>query len=178
MALKTHNVLCPCTGKIAAKYRERTFFFSSSEARDSFLQNPVQFVAQTEPLKVVLTCKINEIKPVHKIKKYLFFSTFFKLLFKPPALRIFVLGSRGAGKTTCGEWLAKQLDIFYIKFRELFQMMIIAKTRERITPADEVDLTTAESLAQVEGLIREARRESTLDDSAARIQVSIYKLSP
>lgn len=57
-------------------------------------------------------------------------------------------------------------------------MMIIAKTREKITPADEVDLTAAESLAQVEGLIREARRESTLDDSAARIQVSIYKLSP
>lgn len=57
-------------------------------------------------------------------------------------------------------------------------MMIITKTREKITPADEVDLTTAESLAQVEGLIREARRESTLDDSAARIQVSIYKLSP
>lgn len=139
----------------------------------------MQFVAQTEPLKVVLTCKIKKIKPVHKIKKiFVFFSTFLKLLFKPPALRIFVLGSRGAGKTTCGEWLAKQLDIFYIKFRELFQMMIIAKTREKITPADEVDLTTAESLAQVEGLIREARRASTLDDSAARMQVSIYKLSP
>lgn len=55
-------------------------------------------------------------------------------------------------------------------------MMIIAKTKEKITPADEVDLTSAESLAQVEGLIREARRDRTLDDSAARIQVSIYKL--
>lgn len=55
-------------------------------------------------------------------------------------------------------------------------MMIIAKTKEKITPADEVDLTSAESLAQVEGLIREARRDSTLDDSAARIQVSVYKL--
>lgn len=52
VALKNHNVLWPCTDKIAAKYREKTFFFSSLEARDSFLQNPAQFVAQTGPLKV------------------------------------------------------------------------------------------------------------------------------
>jgi len=52
VALKTHNVLWPCSDEIAAKYRERTLYFSSQDARDSFLQNPAQFVAQSEPLKV------------------------------------------------------------------------------------------------------------------------------
>lgn len=52
VALKTHNVLVPCTDKTAAKYREKTFYFSSPDARESFIQNPAQFVAQTEPLKV------------------------------------------------------------------------------------------------------------------------------
>lgn len=46
------NVLCPCTDKIAAKYREKTFFFFTPEARESFIQNPTQFVAQNGPLKV------------------------------------------------------------------------------------------------------------------------------
>lgn len=52
VALKKHNILWPCLDEIAAKYREKTFYFSSLEARDSFLQNPAHFVAQTEPLKV------------------------------------------------------------------------------------------------------------------------------
>lgn len=105
--------------------------------------------------------------------KIFVFSYFFIFYFKPPALRIFFLGSRGAGKTTNGEWLAKQLDIFYIKFRELLQTMIITKTKEKIPHADEVDSAAADSLARLEALTREARGEDTKDDFAARIQVSI-----
>lgn len=104
----------------------------------------------------------------------MFFPFFFKL--KPPALRIFILGTRGAGKTTNGEWLAKQLDIFYIKFRELLQMLIIAKTKEKILHADEVDLAAADSLALLAALTEEAREEDTNEDMAAIIPVSIYKL--
>lgn len=52
VALKKQNVLWPCMDEIAAKYREKTFYFSTVEARDSFLQNPAQFAAQTELLKV------------------------------------------------------------------------------------------------------------------------------
>ncbi|XP_008299656.1 adenylate kinase 9 [Stegastes partitus] len=107
VALKNHNVLRPCTDEIAAKYREKIFYFSSLEARDSFLQNPEHFVAQTEPLK-------------------------------PPALRIFLLGTRGSGKTTNGEWLAQHLGLFHIQFREHLQTLIMAKTKKRVPCADEV----------------------------------------
>ncbi|KAM8832237.1 adenylate kinase 9 isoform 2-T2 [Spinachia spinachia] len=125
VALKKHNVLWPCTDEIAAKYREKTFYFSSTEARDSFLQDPVQFVAQTEPLK-------------------------------PPVLRILLLGTRGSGKTTNGEWLARQLGIFHIQFREVLQMLIVAKTKKRVPYTGEVDSSLG-SPEDLEALIEEAR---------------------
>ncbi|XP_037607172.1 adenylate kinase 9 [Sebastes umbrosus] len=127
VALKEHNVLVPLEEEIAAKYREKTYYFSSPEARDSFLKNPDEFVVQTEPLK-------------------------------PPALRIFLVGTRGSGKSTHGEWLAKQLGIFHIQFRELLQMLLVAKTKERVPYSDEVDLSE-ESAVDLEALIEEARGE-------------------
>ncbi|XP_026196504.1 adenylate kinase 9 isoform X2 [Anabas testudineus] len=125
VALQTHNVLWPCTDEIAAKYREKTFYFSSLEARHAFLQNPAQFVAQTE-------------------------------LLKPPSLRIFLLGPRGSGKTTHGEWLAKQLGLFHIQFREQLQMIIVAKTKKRVPYADELSDEAHEDL---DALIKEAMWE-------------------
>ncbi|XP_026174949.1 adenylate kinase 9 isoform X2 [Mastacembelus armatus] len=127
VTLKNHNALWPCTSEIAAKYREKTFYFSSTEARDSFFQNPAQFVAQAEPLK-------------------------------PPALRIFLLGSRGSGKTTHGAWLAQQLGLFHIQFREQLQMLIMAKTKTRVLYADEVE-SSDESPENLEALIKEAKGE-------------------
>ncbi|XP_068433457.1 adenylate kinase 9 isoform X2 [Clinocottus analis] len=126
VALKENNVLFPCTDEIAAKYREKTFYFSSIEARDSFLQDPVEFVAQTEPLK-------------------------------PPVLRIFLLGTRGSGKTTHGDWLAQQLGIFHIQFREQLQMLIMATTKKRVPYADEVE--SSEDSKELEAQIREAMGE-------------------
>ncbi|XP_047429649.1 adenylate kinase 9 [Mugil cephalus] len=136
VALKTHNVLVPCTDEIAAKYREKTFYFSSPEARDSFLQNPTQFVAQTEPLK-------------------------------PPALRILLLGTRGSGKTTQGEWLARQLGLFHIQFREVLQMLIMAKTKKRVPYADEA-VSLEDASEDLEALIMEAKgldKQETEDNS-------------
>ncbi|XP_040920922.1 adenylate kinase 9 [Toxotes jaculatrix] len=124
VALKNHNVLWPCTDEIAAKYREKTFYFSSLQARDAFLRNPTPFVAKTEPLK-------------------------------PPALRIFLLGTHGSGKTSHGEWLAQQLGLFYIQFREQLQMLIMAKTKRRVPYADEVE-SSEESPEDLEALIKEA----------------------
>ncbi|XP_063352163.1 adenylate kinase 9 [Pelmatolapia mariae] len=127
VVLKDHNVLRPCTDEIAAKYREKTYYFSSLEARESFLQNSDQFVAHTEPLK-------------------------------PPALRIFLLGSGGSGKTTNGKWLAQQLGLFHIQFREQLQMLIMAKTKMRIPDADELVLLQDGS-EDLDAKIMEARAE-------------------
>ncbi|MEQ2181063.1 hypothetical protein GOODEAATRI_007501, partial [Goodea atripinnis] len=114
VALKNNNVLWPSTDKISAKYRERTYYFSTLEARESFLQNPAQFVAQREPLQ-------------------------------PPALRIFLLGTRGSGKSTHGEWLAQKLGLFHIQFREQLQMQVIAKTSKLVPRADEIVLLESDS---------------------------------
>ncbi|KAM7395370.1 hypothetical protein PAMA_006910 [Pampus argenteus] len=142
VTLKNHNVLWPCTDEIAAKYREKTYYFSSKEAKESFIQNPEQFVAQTEPLK-------------------------------PLALRIFLLGTRGSGKTTQGEWLAQQLGLFHIQFREQLQMLIMAKTNKRVLYADEVE-SSEEPAEDLEALIKEARgedKEETGDTSVNREEV-------
>uniref|UniRef100_UPI0037E901CB adenylate kinase 9 n=1 Tax=Semicossyphus pulcher TaxID=241346 RepID=UPI0037E901CB len=140
VALKHHNVLWPCTDEIAAKYREKIFYFSSLEARDSFLLNPAHFVAQTEPLK-------------------------------PPALRILLLGTRGSGKTTHGEWLAKQLGLFHVQFREHLQMLIMAKTKARVPSADEVD-SIEESHEDLEPLIKEAKgvEETEMEDTSGNMK--------
>ncbi|KAI5085667.1 adenylate kinase 9 isoform X2, partial [Silurus meridionalis] len=60
-------------------------------------------------------------------------------LLKPPALRLFLLGVRGSGKTTHGRWLAQQLGLFHIQFRELLQELILPQTHTRVPYADEVE---------------------------------------
>ncbi|XP_029281159.1 LOW QUALITY PROTEIN: adenylate kinase 9 [Cottoperca gobio] len=142
VALKKRNILWPCTDEIGAKYREKTFFFSSQEARESFLQNPAAFVTQTAPLK-------------------------------PPALRIFLLGTRGSGKTTHGGWLAQQLGIFHIQFREQLQMLIMAKTKKRVLSTDEVD-SSEESSEDLRALIEEVRgkdEKETEETSANEVDI-------
>ncbi|KAI1897614.1 hypothetical protein AGOR_G00085080 [Albula goreensis] len=106
--LRENGVLVPCTDECAAKYREKTYYLSSTEARDKFLQNPEVYVSQTQ-------------------------------LLQAPALRIFLLGTRGSGKTTHGRWLANKLGIFHIQFRERLQELIMSKTQRPIPHADDVE---------------------------------------
>ncbi|KAM9703756.1 adenylate kinase 9 [Menidia menidia] len=127
VALQKLNTLLPCSDEIAAKYRERTFYFSSQDARDSFIQNPAQFAAQNKPLK-------------------------------PPALRIFLLGARGSGKSTHGEWLAQQLGLFHIQFREQLQMLMMAKTKKRVPLTDE-GISLVDDLSDLETQIKKAMGE-------------------
>lgn len=52
VALKENFVLQPGTPEEAAKYREKIYYFSSPEAKEKFLEQPEEYVAHDEPLKV------------------------------------------------------------------------------------------------------------------------------
>ena len=103
---------------------------------------------------------------------------YFCLLSKPPALRILSLGTRGSGKTSHGEWLARQLGLFHVRFREQLQMLIMAKTKIRVPYADEVE-PFDESLEDLATLIKKARgeagEEEVEDTTANDMEVSINK---
>ncbi|KAF4082451.1 hypothetical protein AMELA_G00151420 [Ameiurus melas] len=108
VVLREKGTLVPCANDIAAKYREKVYYFSSSNAWENFMQTPELYAPTTR-------------------------------LLQPPALRIFLLGVRGSGKTTQGHWLAQQLGLFHVQFRERLQELILAKTRTRVPYADEAE---------------------------------------
>ncbi|CAB1340054.1 unnamed protein product [Coregonus sp. 'balchen'] len=108
VSLKENGALIPCLDEYAAKYREKAYYFSSTEARDRFLLSPETYVSHIQ-------------------------------LLQAPALRVFLLGTRGSDKTTHGKWLAEQLGVFHIQFRECLQELILGKTQARVPYSDEVE---------------------------------------
>lgn len=50
--LKERSVLWPGTVECAAKYRERTYFFSSIEARTKFIEDPERYLSVDTPVEV------------------------------------------------------------------------------------------------------------------------------
>ena len=52
VALKETSVLFPGNPEVAAKYREKVYYFSSNDARDKFLANPEEFLPRNGPPKV------------------------------------------------------------------------------------------------------------------------------
>ncbi|NXW52376.1 KAD9 kinase, partial [Nyctiprogne leucopyga] len=51
-----------------------------------------------------------------------------------PPLRVCLLGTHGAGKTTCARQIADKLGIFHIQFEEYLQELILPKTKEKVGP--------------------------------------------
>nr|XP_009932576.1 PREDICTED: adenylate kinase 9 [Opisthocomus hoazin] len=49
-----------------------------------------------------------------------------------PPLRVCLLGTHGAGKTTCARQIADKLGIFHIQFEEYLQELILPKTKEKV----------------------------------------------
>ncbi|KAL7872074.1 hypothetical protein SRHO_G00070570 [Serrasalmus rhombeus] len=83
-------------------------------------------------------------------------------LLKPPALRIFQLGVRGSGKTTHGCWLAQQLGIFHIQFRERLQELILAKTQSRVPYSDELE-PPEEPSEELQALLQQQAQASSTE---------------
>ncbi|XP_074779446.1 adenylate kinase 9 [Athene noctua] len=103
VSLKENFVLYPGLCEHAAKYQEKTYYFSTSEYRDKFLKNPEEYVAHNEPIQA-------------------------------PPLRVCLLGTHGAGKTTCARQIADKLGIFHIQFEEYLQELILPKTKVKVGP--------------------------------------------
>ncbi|XP_010120315.1 PREDICTED: adenylate kinase 9-like, partial [Chlamydotis macqueenii] len=49
-----------------------------------------------------------------------------------PPLRVCLIGTHGAGKTTCARQIADKLGIFHIQFEEYLQELILPKTKEKV----------------------------------------------
>ncbi|XP_021456393.2 adenylate kinase 9 isoform X1 [Oncorhynchus mykiss] len=125
VSLKENGALIPCLDEYAAKYREKAYYFSSTEARERFLLSPETYVSHTQ-------------------------------LLQAPALRVFLLGTRGSDKTTHGKWLAEKLGVFHIQFRECLQELILGKTQARVPYSDEVE-PPEEPLEDLEALLLQAQ---------------------
>ena len=52
VALKDRGVLWPGNPEIASKFREKTYYLSTPEARDEFLENPTKFLPKDQPFTV------------------------------------------------------------------------------------------------------------------------------
>ena len=52
VALKETNVLYPGNPEVAAKYREKVYYLSSTEAREKFLADPEDFLPKNSSAKV------------------------------------------------------------------------------------------------------------------------------
>ena len=52
VALKERGVLWPGNPEIASKFREKTYYLSTPEARDEFLENPTKFLPKDQPFTV------------------------------------------------------------------------------------------------------------------------------
>ena len=48
------DILWPGNPEIAAKYREKSYYFSSAEARDKFLEDPTVYLPKGKPVKVCI----------------------------------------------------------------------------------------------------------------------------
>ncbi|KGL84237.1 Adenylate kinase 9, partial [Tinamus guttatus] len=103
VSLKENFVLYPGLSEHAAKYQEKIYYFSTSENRDKFLENPEEYVAHKEPIQA-------------------------------PPLRVCLLGTHGAGKTTCARWVADKMGLFHIQFEEYLQEIMIRKTKKKVGP--------------------------------------------
>uniref|UniRef100_A0AAV2K976 Nucleoside-diphosphate kinase n=1 Tax=Knipowitschia caucasica TaxID=637954 RepID=A0AAV2K976_KNICA len=97
-------------------------------------------------------------------------------LLKPPALRVFMLGSRGSGKTTNGSWLAQKLGLFYVNFREKLQMLIIEKTKKAVMYSDEEE-TSEESAEDLDALIKEAKGEMDNEEDSEQLLKDTLELT-
>ncbi|NWS97680.1 KAD9 kinase, partial [Mionectes macconnelli] len=98
-----------------------------------------------------------------------------------PPLRVCLLGTHGAGKTTCARRIADKLGIFHIQFEEYLQELILPKTRKKVGPQfDEEDdnkmpilLEELEDFSQTQTETEKSKQEEVLTDEEEAIKANL-----
>lgn len=124
--LKDKSVLWPGIAECAAKYRERTYFFSSTEARATFLANPTSYLPIDRPLEVSSGfCWLFVFALKNSVERAnVFFFLFFILLlthrrcttgnYSLPTQRAFRLGLSGVTYSLCNHFYLFSLHQFVL----------------------------------------------------------------
>ena len=76
VAYKDNYVLWPGNPEVAAKYREKVYYFNNSDNRDLFLAEPLTFVAKRKPFVVSILLVISVFYLLGINFTYLFFILF------------------------------------------------------------------------------------------------------
>ncbi|XP_027755310.1 adenylate kinase 9 isoform X2 [Empidonax traillii] len=98
-----------------------------------------------------------------------------------PPLRVCLLGTHGAGKTTCARRVAEKLGIFHIQFEEYLQELILPKTRKKVGPQfDEEDdnkipilSEELEDFSQTKTETEKSKQEEVLTDEEEAIKANL-----
>uniref|UniRef100_A0A8C3C0F7 Adenylate kinase 9 n=1 Tax=Cairina moschata TaxID=8855 RepID=A0A8C3C0F7_CAIMO len=82
-----------------------------------------------------------------------------------PPLRVCLLGTHGAGKTTCARWLADKFGIFHIQFEEYLQELLLPKIKEKIGP--DFDEEPEEDDDKIKNTTRQTKHMELTDEEEA-----------
>ena len=104
------------------KYREKTYYFSSEEAREQFIEQPETFLSHNaqQPPTVLVLYRLVSASNIYFYRRF---------LSHQPPLRLCILGARGAGKTLHGRQIAEKLGVFHICFETRLHEMILPKIK-------------------------------------------------
>ncbi|XP_021245471.1 adenylate kinase 9 isoform X3 [Numida meleagris] len=106
-----------------------------------------------------------------------------------PPLRVCLLGTHGAGKTSCARWLADKFGIFHIQFKEYLQELLLPKTKEKIgldfyeEPEEDNDNTLSEELQDLSQTVtktedEKSKQEVELTDEEEAIKANLMDSQP
>ena len=158
VTFKERGILFPSNPEIGAKYRERIYYLVNYEAREKFVARPMDYLrpgpslvaippppddeaagggvsgegaaaalppAQTQPPPP--PGKGDDIPrqelPVETMAPP-----------QPPVLRLLIIGPKGSGKSTLGKFLADQLGLYHVSFREKLHELIMPKAKRPVGP--------------------------------------------
>ena len=127
VTFKERGIMFPSNPEIGAKYRERIYYLVNYEAREKFVARPMDYL-RPGPSLVAITPPPDD-EPVSGVG-----GEGAAAPPQPPALRLLIIGPKGSGKSTLGKFLADQLGLYHVSFREKLHELIMPKAKRPVGP--------------------------------------------